>query len=269
MAKSTGDMARQAKRERAKCRLCGRLFDSNHTFGVPGQMAPGEDVSDRTGDTVEIELCGLPMVGLVATPGAPLRAEGFDVLLVACSLDCQKIIYVAAEVDGMIQGRETTDLTPSGVFGLRRARSPEAMDDPRLERLDLFEAMLRTVAPHLAKRLGIEEPFPLPGPDAGPEEQQAAAERLLDRSCAWCLRRIPRNRPAESLHFWLKGWEVLAHDRGFMAMQIGRRRVWARLAEPESPASAFGDAEFLLCSNSCVAALRAAIDEDQRLSVVH
>jgi hypothetical protein len=60
LAKSTGDMARQAKRERAKCRLCGRLFDSNHTFGVPGQMAPGEDVSDRTGDTVEIELCGLP-----------------------------------------------------------------------------------------------------------------------------------------------------------------------------------------------------------------
>lgn len=262
-------MARQAKRERATCRLCGRLFDSNHTFGVPGQMAPGEDVSDRSGDTVEIDLCGLSMVGLVATPGAPLRAEGFDVLLMVCSPECQKVIYVAAEVDAMIQGRQTADPTPSGVFGLRRARSPEATDDPTPERLDLFEAMLRAVAPHLAKRIGIEDPIPLPGPDAGPEDQRAAAERLLDRCCAWCLRRIPRHRPPESLYFWLKGQEAHAQERGFMGMQIGKRRVWARLAEPGSPASASGDAGFLLCSKACRAALTAAIDEDQRLSVVH
>ena len=237
-------MARQAKRDRAKCRLCGRLFDSNHTFGVPGQMAPGEDVSDRAGDTVELDLCGLPMVGLVATPCAPLRAEGFDVLLVVCSPECQKGIYVAAEVDAMIQGREMTDPPPAGVCGLRRARPAEAMDDRTLDRLDLFEATLRAVAPRLAKRLGLEEPVPLPRPDADPDEQRAAAERLLDRSCAWCLRRIPRHRPAEGLLVWVKGREALAQDRGFVAMQIGLRRVWARLAEQGSPASASGDAGF-------------------------
>ncbi len=262
-------MARQARRERVTCRLCGRLFNLDHTFNVPGQMASGEDVSDRAGDTVEIDLCGFPMVALVAAPGAPLRADGFDVLLVVCSPDCTKGVYAAAEVDALIQGREMTDPPPAGVCGLRRARPAEAMDDRALDRLDLFEATLRAVAPRLAKRLGLEEPVPLPGPDAGPEEQRTAAERLLDRSCAWCLRRIPRNRPAESLHVWLEGREALAQDRGFVVTQIGQRRVAARLAEPGSLASASGDAGFLLCSKVCRAALTAAIDEDQRLSVVH
>jgi hypothetical protein len=57
LAKSTGDMARQAKRERVRCGLCGRLFDLDRSFNVRGQVAPGEDVSDRAGDTVEIDLC--------------------------------------------------------------------------------------------------------------------------------------------------------------------------------------------------------------------
>ena len=269
MAKSTGDMARQAKRERVRCGLCGRLFDLDHTFNVRGQMAPGEDVSDRAGDTVEIDLCGFPMVALVPAHRAPLRADGFDVLFVVCSADCTKGIYAAAEVDALIHGRGMTDPPPAGVCGLLRARSAEAMDDRTLDRLDLFEATLRAIAPRLAKRLGIEEPMPVPGPDAGPEEQGAAAERLLDRCCAWCLRRIPRHRPAESLPFWLKGRETLAQDRGFMGMQIGQRRVWARLAEPWSPVSASGDAAFQLCSKACAAALTAAIDDEQRLSVVH
>jgi len=267
LAKSTGDMARQAKRERVRCRLCGRLFDLDHTFNVPGQMAPGEDVSDRAGDTVEIDLCGFPMVALVPAPGAPLRADGFDVLFVVCSPDCTKGIYAAAEVDALIQGREITDPPPAGVCGLRRARSAEAMDDRTLDRLDLFEATLRAIAPRLAKRLGLEEPVPPPGPDAGRAEQRTAAERLLDRCCAWCLRRISRNRPSERLHVWLEGRETLAQDRGFVVTQIGQRRVAARLAEPGSPAS--GDAGFLLCGNACRAALTAAIDDEQRLSVVH
>lgn len=231
-------------------------------------MAPGEDISDRAGESAEIDLCGFPIFAVVANSGAPIRARGFEVVFVVCSRECVAAIRLAATLDAVSQGLAMPDPDAEGVFGLRRTRSAEGMSDRILERLELFETTVRKVAPSIARRLGIDKLPSRHGPDASPEERELIESRL-GQSCAWCLRQIPANKPVEGIHVWLKEGHDGTPDRGIVLLKIAGRNVPARLPEPGSLAYGSCDAAFMVCSKACAAALTAAITDDQRLSVVH
>jgi hypothetical protein len=260
-------MKRRRKSSDGDCQLCGRPLDLERLAGVQGRMAPGEDVSESAGGTVTLDISGFPIVAVVPNPDSPARAQGIDVIMLVCSHDCASAIRIAAAIDADEEGRL---FNPGDEIlgGLRRRSDADATTDRTFQRMERFETVLYEAAPELARRLGFEAPAPRTA--AGRDgDARAAADELLGSTCAWCLREIPDDAPVQALRVWLVDNSARPELGTFISLKIGGRTVPGRLAEPGSPAAAECDMAFMLCGKSCAAQLRAAIDEDLSLRIVH
>jgi hypothetical protein len=246
--------------------MCGQTYDlEGEVAGVPGRLAPGEEVSATDGIAIEINLCGRPMQGIVAGEDSPMREKGFDVLFLVCSRECVAAIKLAAALDADADGHDVDD-DAEGVYWLRRRRPGDALTDRTMERLELFESILRTVAPHIAKRLGCDTPVPAFDPNARPEDIDDLVA-LLAKCCVWCLRSIPPGQPRKHLRVSMNDDDM--EGKRVAIIRIGDRTVPARLTRPGSREGASADAVFTLCSRACRNELAEVIVREQRMRLVH
>lgn len=125
--------------------FCGGPMNFSSLAGVKGALAEGEDVSGRGGMLAEIDLCGIGVPAVVATPGSPLTVEGFQVAFLLCSRECAKALCLASMVGELVAGREPNLSHPDALFGLRLKQS----GDPSEARIaELMDAVM-TALPRL------------------------------------------------------------------------------------------------------------------------
>jgi hypothetical protein len=127
-------------------------------------------------------------------------------------------------------------------------------------------ALQQRLSDDAARARGETRPRPEPG-----ARERAEAERLLRRTCAWCLMPVKRNAPVMAVYATLKaGPGERHHGGGIISIMIGERLVPGTLVEAGSEAALQGgDIAFLLCSGSCARQLSTAITAEASMSVVH
>lgn len=258
------------------CLFCGDPLDFSRLAGVSGALADGENVSRRAGEIVYIDLCGVPVPAIVAGPRSPAARHGFQLLFLLCSDECAKAICLASALDHILAGREPPPASAEAIFGLRLTKR-SARVGPQFEKaMELLLPLLTEIAPGAAERLtaavgpDLIDPPPC-GTDSAPtREQQEWAQMAMGGRCAWCFQAIPDDAPVTALYVKLQGNDDRAlREGGLVTIRVGGRRLPIHMPAPGSPASATGDAAFMLCSDACVSALTAAIEEDRRLSILH
>lgn len=213
--------------------------------GVKGAMQSGQDVSDRATQLVDIDLCGYAVPALVAKPGSPLALEGADVLFLLCSAECAHSLRLAVVLDGYLSGHGVPADLPEIVSGLRLASDPQAtgavksiLGDDRLARV--FSALERLETPP-----------------------------ALHSCCAWCLRLLADDTLIRSVRVVVDDdLEWAERESGRPVVTIAGRPVPGFVSETRSFAAGPGDLGFMLCSQTGVDELTAAIDDDRRFSIV-
>lgn len=121
--------------------------------GVKGALAEGEDVSGRAGTLAEIDVCGIGVPAVVATPGSQLAVDGFQVVFLLCSRECAKAICLASVIGDMLAGREPDLSQPDALFGLR-LKQPEEPGDARAA--EMMDVLMRALPIEVAERLDAE-----------------------------------------------------------------------------------------------------------------
>jgi hypothetical protein len=100
----------------------------------------------------------------------------------------------------------------------------------------------------------------MPRPKNNKKAHGAAAGRLLENNCAWCLKRILARDPVIGVHVTLPGADFSDSAGRMVAMTIGGRLVAGCVPVPGSLVALEGcHIGFLVCCKACAAALRAAI----------
>lgn len=241
---------RNSEDDAARCPLCGCSFDLDEGVGLPGQLAEGE-TTDGLDELVTIDLSGMAVRAIVAGADAPLRDEGFQVLFVVCSRECEAAIRMGAGLDIMDRTGELPDPFAQGVGGLRVLNPAAGITEARLARMDRFDQFLRDHAPDVARRLGADR-LPPTSIDELTDDEIAAANRQLLQRCGWCLREIADDVAVEAAFITLDLDEGGDRPGIVRSLMIGDRIVAAQLVDPDSPAAERGNAVILLCSAECV-----------------
>jgi hypothetical protein len=90
--------ARRAERFHAECGWCGKgIGEDEPVFAVGGRVHEGIDLSLVEGKIIELsfDIAGKTILAAVAGFDSPAKAEGKDVLFMACSDDCGRQVQAA------------------------------------------------------------------------------------------------------------------------------------------------------------------------------
>ena len=77
-------------------------------FGFGAKASERVDLSDKEGEFVSLELplAGKTVFALVPTAGSPVRAQGYDLVFLACSQDCAESLKDALDFEKDVYGEE-------------------------------------------------------------------------------------------------------------------------------------------------------------------
>src|SRR2546421_11238666 len=176
-----------------QCLFCGEILDVSCLAAVHGALAEGYNVSDRTGSTAYIDMCGIPVPAIVVEPDSDVARAGFQVVFLLCSEECAKAVCLASMLDHILSGNEPPTVAANTVCGLRLTE-PGSGIGPQFERaMELLLPMVAEIAPHALNRLTLAlgrdliDPPPR-GTGCVPTRQELEwAQRVMGERCAWCL----------------------------------------------------------------------------------
>jgi hypothetical protein len=84
------------------CAWCTRSISPDEEFYGFGAKARADlDLSDKEGEFVSLNLAlqDKTVVAMVATESSPVKAQGYDLLFVACSIECANELREALEFE--------------------------------------------------------------------------------------------------------------------------------------------------------------------------
>lgn len=246
-------------------------MDFSRVSSVRGVLADGHrHVSGRASSMVYIDICGIPVPAISVAPESEVGLAGFQVLILLCSGDCAKAVCLASALDHILAGQPPPSVATNTVWGVRLTE-PRSGVGPQFERaMELLLPMIAEIAPQAVNRLAAAIGHelldsPARGSWSAPTPQECEwAQRVMGERCAWCLHPIADDAPVTALHVNLHGDDDhVLHAGGIVSIFVCGRRLPMHIPVLGAPASASGDAAFMLCSEQCASALAMAIDRDR------
>jgi len=84
------------------CACCNEIIPPDtEVFGFGAKASASVDLSDKEGEFVSLELAlaGKTVFALVPTASSQVRAQGYDLVFLACSQDCAESLKDALEFE--------------------------------------------------------------------------------------------------------------------------------------------------------------------------
>jgi hypothetical protein len=91
------------------CAWCNAAIPPDaEVFGFGAKSSEGVDLSDKEGEFVSLELplAGKTVFALVPTASSQARAQGYDLVFLACSQECAEALKDALEFEKDVYGAD-------------------------------------------------------------------------------------------------------------------------------------------------------------------